>query len=150
MVTIDSVRAVAEKLPRSYEVVVCGLVKFRVGQIDQLASARDETVMGFAFPKEERNWLIGGSADRFMLPGPSDLRFNWVLARMAALDEAETRNLVPDAWRMVVPKRVAATHGACNRLTSSAIPSMRLQVTFRLVDDDLLGEGDGPCERCRL
>src|SRR5215472_315329 len=93
MVTIDSVRAVAERLPRSYEVVVRGRLKFRVGQIVWLAFSRDETVMGFAFPKEERNWLIGGSPDKFMLPGPSDLRFNWVLARLAALDESEMRDL---------------------------------------------------------
>lgn len=112
MVTIDSVRAVAEKLPRSYEVVVRGRVKFRVGQIVWLAFSRDETVMGFAFPKEERIWLIGGSPEKFMPPGPSELRYNWVLARMAALDEAEMRDLVLDAWRMVVPKRVAAAHAA--------------------------------------
>src|SRR5215470_671973 len=61
MVTIDSVRAVAEGLPRSYEVVVRGRVKFRVGQIVWLAFSRDETVMGFAFPKEERNWLTQSS-----------------------------------------------------------------------------------------
>lgn len=112
MVTIDAVRAVAQGLPRSYEVVVRGRVKFRVGQIVWLAFSRDETVMGFAFPKEERDWLIGGAPDKFMLPDRSDLRFNWVHARLAALDEAEMRDLVLDAWRMVVPKRVAAAHAA--------------------------------------
>ena len=112
MVTIDSVRAVAEGLPRSYEVVVRGRVKFRVGQIVWLAFSRDQTVMGFAFPKEERDWLIGGSPDKFMLPGPADLRYNWVLARLAELDEAEMRDIVLDAWRMVVPKGVAAAHAA--------------------------------------
>src|SRR6266705_1275377 len=54
MVTIDSVRAVAHGLPRSYEVVVRGRVKFRVGQIVWLAFSLDETMMGLAFPKEER------------------------------------------------------------------------------------------------
>jgi hypothetical protein len=33
-----------------------------------------------------------------------------VHAWTAALDEDEMRELVVDAWRMVVPKRVAATH----------------------------------------
>ena len=64
--------------------------------------------MGFAFPKEERDWLIGGSPDKFMYPIKSDLRYHWVLARLAALEEAEMRELVVDAWRMVVPSRVAA------------------------------------------
>ena len=33
-------------------------VKFRVGQIVYVAFSRDETVMGFAFPKEERELLV--------------------------------------------------------------------------------------------
>jgi hypothetical protein len=110
MVTIDDVRAVASKLPRSYEVRVGGRVKFRVGRIVFLSFSRDETVMGFAFPKEEREWLIGGSPEKFMHPTPSDMRYHWVLARMVALDPEEMRELVVDAWRMVVPKSVAAAY----------------------------------------
>jgi len=66
--------------------------------------------MGFAFPKEERDWLIGGSPEKFMQPQASDLRYNWVLVRLAAIDEKEMRELVLDAWRMVVPKGVAAAY----------------------------------------
>jgi hypothetical protein len=107
MVTIHDVRAIAETLPRSYEVLVGGRVKFRVGRIVYLSFSRDETIMGFAFPREEREWLIGGSPDKFMHPIKSDLRYNWVLARLAALDKEEMTELVLDAWRMVVPKGVA-------------------------------------------
>ena len=110
MVTIHDVRALASTLPRSYEAMVAGRVKFRVGRIVYLAFSRDETVMGFAFPKEERDWLIGGSPKKFMQPVQSDLRYNWVLARLATLDEKEMRELVMDAWRMVVPKSLAETH----------------------------------------
>ena len=66
--------------------------------------------MGFAFPKEEREWLIGGSPSKFMHPSRSDMRYHWVLARLSELDPGEMRELVIDAWRMVVPKRVAAAH----------------------------------------
>ena len=107
MVTIDDVRALARRLPRSYEVLVGGRVKFRVGRIVYISFSRDETVMGFAFPKEQRDWLIGGSPDKFMQPSRGDLRYNWVLARQSALDKAEMEDLVTDAWRMVVPKRLA-------------------------------------------
>ena len=107
MVTIEHVRALAVKLPRSYEVRVGGRVKFRVGRIVYLSFSRDETVMGFAFPKEERDWLIGGSPDKFLQPSRADLRYNWVLARLAALDRVEMEELVTDAWRMVVPKFLA-------------------------------------------
>jgi hypothetical protein len=58
MVTIDDVRALALQLPRAYEALVRDRVKFRVGRIVFLAFARDETMMGFAFPKEERDGLV--------------------------------------------------------------------------------------------
>lgn len=108
MVSLDDVRRFAMTLPRTYEALVGGRVKFRVGRIVYLSFSRDETVMGFAFPKEERNWLVGGDPDKFMQPQKSDLRYHWVLVRLAAIDETEMRELVLDAWRMVVPKSVAA------------------------------------------
>lgn len=105
--TIDDVRNLAQKLPRSYEALVGGRVKFRVGRIVYLSFSRDETIMGFAFPKEERDWLIGGSPEKFMQPSRGDLRYNWVLARLSELDKREMEELVVDAWRMVVPRRLA-------------------------------------------
>lgn len=110
MVTIDDVRAVAGGLPRSYEVLVRDRVKFRVGRYVWLAFSRDETLMGFAFPKEEREALVGSEPDKFQMPGRADLRYNWVVARLDALDEDEMREIVLDAWRMVVPRSVAASH----------------------------------------
>jgi hypothetical protein len=107
LVTIDDVRYLAQKLPRSYEALVGGRVKFRVGRIVYLSFSRDETIMGFAFPKEERDWLIGGSPEKFMQPSRGDLRYNWVLARLSELDKREMEELVVDAWRMVVPRRLA-------------------------------------------
>ena len=108
MVTIEDVRAVAATLPRSYEAFVQGRVKFRVGRIVYLAFSRDETLLGFAFPKEWRDALVETEPDKYMLPRPSDLRYNWARVRLAAIDEAEMRELVLDAWSMVVPKSVAA------------------------------------------
>ena len=110
MVTIDDVRRFALTLPRTTEALVGGRVKFRVGRIVYLSFSRDGTVMGFAFPKEERDWLVGGTPDKFMQPDRADLRYHWVLVRMAAIDETETKELVIDAWRMVVPKNIAAAH----------------------------------------
>lgn len=95
-------------LPRSYEVVVRDRIKFRVGSIVYLAFSRDETIMGFAFPKTEREALVASEPEKFLMAGPSDMRFHWVQARMSALDEPEMRELVIEAWRMVVPKKVSA------------------------------------------
>jgi len=97
-------------LPRTTEALVGGRVKFRVGRIVYVSFSRDETVMGFGFPKEERNFLVGGSPEKFMLPEKGDLRYHWVLVRMDAIDETEMRELILDAWRMCVPKRVAAAY----------------------------------------
>lgn len=108
MVTVDDVRAYARELPRSYEVVVRGRLKFRVGRIVFIAFSKDETLMGFAFPREERPLLVETEPEKFMMPRQSDLRYNWVVARLAALEPSEMREFVFDAWRMVVPKKVAA------------------------------------------
>jgi hypothetical protein len=110
MVTVAEVRRFATTLPRTTEALVAGRVKFRVGRIVYVAFSRDETVMGFGFPKEQRAWLVGGDPSKFMMPEGGDLRYHWVLVRMAAIDETEMRELVLDAWRMVVPKRVAEAY----------------------------------------
>jgi hypothetical protein len=110
MVTIEDVRELAVSLPRTEEALVRDRVKFRVRRIVYLAFSRDETMMGFAFPKEERQALIDSEPEKFLMPKRSDQRYNWVVVRLAALDDQEMREIVLDAWRMVVPKRVAAEH----------------------------------------
>ena len=110
MVTLDEVREVARGLPRVSEAVVRGRVKFRVGQIVWLAFSRDEERMGFAFPKEWREVLVGSDPEKFQMPEPSDLRYNWAVVRLAAIDRDEMRELVLDAWAFVVPKKVAEEH----------------------------------------
>jgi hypothetical protein len=110
MVTIDDVRAVASPLPRAYEVLVRDRVKFRVGRIVFLAFSRDETIMGFGFPKEEREALVASDPAKFLMPGQGDLRYQWANARLAALHREEMEELVLEAWQMVVPKRVAAAY----------------------------------------
>ena len=110
MVTIDEVRAVATPLPRAYEALVRDRVKFRVGRIVFLAFSRDEQVMGFGFPKEERAALVAAEPDKFLMPRQSDMRYNWVCVRLATIDHPEMEELVLDAWRLCVPKSVAAAY----------------------------------------
>jgi len=108
MVTIDDVRLLALQLPRTTEGVVRDRVRFRIGRIVYLAFSADETKMGFAFPKEERDALVASDPEKFLLPRRSELRWNWVAVRLERLDAIEMREIVLDAWRMVVPKGVAA------------------------------------------
>jgi len=110
MVTLAEVRAWAMALPRTEEHLIRDYVKFRIGRIVYASVSPDETVMGFAFPREERAALIAAEPDRFLLERISDGRYNWIDARMETLGRAEAREFLTDAWRMVVPKRVAAQH----------------------------------------
>ena len=107
-VRTDDVRDLTAGLPRSYEVFVGRRIKFRVGRIVYLAFSRDETLMGFAFPKEEREAALETYPDKFLRPEPSDMRYHWMVVRLVAIDMVEMRELVFDAWRMVVPKKLAA------------------------------------------
>ena len=75
-----------------------------------VAFSLDQQVMEFAFPREERAALVESEPDTFSLPSESDLRFHWVRAELAALDPAEARELVVDAWRMVVPQKVSRAY----------------------------------------
>jgi hypothetical protein len=108
MVTTDDIRTFALSLPRTEEALVRDQVKFRVGRIVYVALSRDERSMGFGFPKDERTALVAAQPEKFFMPIASDLRYNWVRVWLDAIDPAEMRELVVDAWRMVVPKRVAA------------------------------------------
>lgn len=110
MATVADVRPLALSLDRSYEVFVHGRRKFRIGSIVYVAFSQDEKTMGFGFPKEERAALVAGAPERFFMPDESDLRFNWVCAQLDALEPAEARELVLDAWRMCVPKKLSRAY----------------------------------------
>jgi hypothetical protein len=112
VVTIDEVRALALTLPRSREAIVRGRIKFRIGQIVYLALAADGSTMGCGFPKELRDAAVEAEPEKFSLPSESDMRFNWIHVRLAAIDADEMRDLVEDAWARCVPKFLAAEYAA--------------------------------------
>ena len=109
MATVDDVRAIAMALPRTSEHLIRDHVKFRVGRIVYASVSPDEERLGFGFPREERAALVASRPDTFMMPLPSDERYRWVRARLAMLDEDELRELLIDAWCMVMPKTIAAS-----------------------------------------
>ena len=107
MATVDEVRRLCLSLPRTTEHLVRDRVKFRVKQLVYVSFSRDETLMGFGFPKEQRASLVETEPEKFRMPTPSDLRYNWVVAVLDRLDEDEMTELVTDAWTMCVPQYVA-------------------------------------------
>lgn len=110
--TVDDVRSLASSLERAEEVVVRGRLKFRVGRLVFLAFSKDETLMGFGFPKELRAGLVASEPAKFLMPRPGDMRYNWAVVRLSAIDEDEMRELVQDAWAMCVPKKVSVPYFA--------------------------------------
>ena len=87
-------------------------LKFRVRSIVYVAFSRDQTMIEFAFPKDWRAALVEAEPDKFSLPRPSDLRFHWICARLDRLDHEELETFIVEAWRMCVPKKVAAEYDA--------------------------------------
>jgi len=103
-VSVDDVLGYANDFERSYVAVVHGRIKLRVKQIVYVAFSRDETSMGFGFPKDDRPALVASDPERFFMPRPSDMRFHWVETRLDRLQIDEMQEFVLDAWGMVVPK----------------------------------------------
>ena len=103
-------RRIAMALPRTTEHLVGDNTKFRVGRIVYASVSADEERLGFGFPKEERAALVASEPDKFMMPLRGDERYNWVRARLPVLDEDELRELLTDAWCMVVSKKTAASY----------------------------------------
>jgi hypothetical protein len=112
MVTVEQIRRLAHTLPRTSEHLIRDRVRFRVGEIVSAGISEDETLMGFGFPKEARDALVAAEPGKFLMPKTSDLRFNWVIVRLATIDDAEMTELVTDAWAMCVPKYVSRAYFA--------------------------------------
>ncbi|MCW2797384.1 hypothetical protein [Nocardioides sp.] len=104
MVTSDDVRRVGLALPRTWEFFTGGRAKLKVKQIVYCAFSADETLMGFGFPRAERDGLIASDPETFFLPPTRDLRYQWVCAHLARLEHEEMREFVTEAWRMCVPQ----------------------------------------------
>jgi hypothetical protein len=110
MASLEDVRRIALSLPRSSEHLIRDRVKFRVGRIVYASVSPDEEQLGFGFPREERAALVASRPQTFMMPLPSDERYQWVRARLPVLDVAELYELLVDAWCMCVPKKVRTAY----------------------------------------
>jgi hypothetical protein len=51
-------------------------------------------------------FTIASEPEKFFLPRPSDMRYQWVRAWMSALDYEELRQIIVGSWQMTVPKKV--------------------------------------------
>ncbi|HEX3899924.1 MAG TPA: MmcQ/YjbR family DNA-binding protein [Mycobacteriales bacterium] len=114
MTSAEEVREFCLSLPRTTLGYVRDSARYRIGRIVYAGVARDEELIGFAFPKEERSGLVAAEPAKFQLPRPCDLRYNWVVGRLAVIDHDELRELLVDAWSMCVPKGVNREYRIAN------------------------------------
>ena len=90
-----------------------------IGRIVYLGFSRDEAYMGFAFPKEERDALVASDPDEVpACPGASELRYNWVVVRLDAIDArgdagARGRRVAHGRARSASPPSTSATDRRC-------------------------------------
>jgi hypothetical protein len=60
--------------------------------------------------RNERAALVASEPHKFQMPSESEMRFHWINAELSALDPTEARELVVDAWRMVVPNKLSRAY----------------------------------------
>ncbi|WP_370647011.1 MmcQ/YjbR family DNA-binding protein [Mycobacterium sp. IDR2000157661] len=107
MITVEDVRGIALALPRAYDGGARSRdVPGRTAGIPRLLAGRDGAGIRLAPGGTSRSG--GGRAQKFMLPRPSEMQYNWAVVRLDAIELDELRELILDAWRMCVPKSVAA------------------------------------------
>jgi hypothetical protein len=110
VVTVEEVRSFASTLPRTTEAIVRGELMLRAGRVAYVSFSSDEALMRFAFPKEWRDALVDSEPNKYVAPDECERRYNRALVRLDAIDAAEMRELVLDAWALVVPKRIAEAY----------------------------------------
>jgi hypothetical protein len=54
------------------------------------------------------------------MPTGVDLKYQWLLVRMDAIDVPEMHDLVEEAWTIAAPKRVVQAYVEANRRASAA------------------------------
>jgi hypothetical protein len=108
---IDDVRRIAQGLPGAEEGTSYGTPGWRVrGKL--FARIHDDgIVLVVRVAPGEREALLLSEPDVFELRPHYEPYPQWVLVRLAAIDEAELREVLTDAWREVAPKRLLAELG---------------------------------------
>ena len=85
-----------------------GALPGRPHRLRRLLRRRDDH--GLRLPQRRAGGARGLRARQVPPARPSDMRYRWVCVRLNAIDDDELREFLVDAWRMCVPKKVAAAY----------------------------------------
>jgi hypothetical protein len=106
MATWDDIRAVALSLPGAWENEWYGQPCFQVGRKGFVQGHLGRVIM--KLEKNHQELLFEARPEVFAPMIAGALRWSWV--EIEDLDAAEVGDLVREAWRQVVPKKVSRTY----------------------------------------
>lgn len=107
MTTEETWRAAAEALPEVTERPAWGMTCYRIrDKIFTSMDPDDPSVVGVAVDKGEREALLAAEPGKYFVKAGHDDNYAWMRVRLAAVDDAEMRELLEDAWRLKAPKRL--------------------------------------------
>jgi hypothetical protein len=108
LATWEDIRAVALTLPGAWENDWRGNPLFQVGKKGFVQTWDDRVLM--KLEKHHQELLFEARPEVFTPMVAGALRWSWV--EIDALDEGEIADLVREAWRQIVPKKVSRAYDA--------------------------------------
>jgi hypothetical protein len=111
MITADELRRVALALPEAEERETWGHPTFRVRDKMFAALSDDGRLASVKATREEQAALIAAAPETFGVPAYVG-RHGWVSIQLATVDPTALGELMVEAWRQTVPRRLAAAYDA--------------------------------------
>ena len=111
MVSADELRQVMRSLPEAEERETWGHPTFRVRDKMFATMSDDGRQATVKATKEEQAALVAAAPGTFGIPAYVG-RHGWVSIQLAAVDPAELRELVVEAWRQTAPRRLVRASDA--------------------------------------
>jgi hypothetical protein len=106
LATWDDIRAVALSLPGAWENDLPGWAGFQVGKTGFVQQSRDRIIMKLEHNHQELLFEARPEVFAPMMAGA----LRWSFVDIGALDTDELAELVREAWRQIVPKKVSRAY----------------------------------------
>jgi hypothetical protein len=108
-VTFDSVRSIAQGLPKAEEGTSYGTPAFKVGGKLFVRLHQDGESLVVKIDPDEREMRMRVEPETFYITDHY-LNYPWILVRMASVGVDDLRDLLEEAWRLTAPRRLVADY----------------------------------------
>jgi hypothetical protein len=110
MVTEEQMRALALSMPEAEEKSHFGQADFRVRNKIFCGLSSDGLVGNLKLTADAQSLVLEAKPETFYPAAGAWGRSGWTHVRLERADLAELRVLIDEAWRLIAPKRLAASH----------------------------------------